>query len=203
MSRKTILFFLYTMLVLLPIVTFGETGTTYTFRFVADDDMFYVPWNGNGDELTRLLAYVEQNKADILAGKIPLYVDGYCNSQSNPTENLAMAKTRANRVKTELILREDLTEKCFITKNHISGGNYVTVRIVLPAGPTEAELEAQRRAEAERLAAEERAEHNRLAIEKQKAEEARLVAEQAEAERLAAEQADQEQAEAAIMAAAE
>ena len=112
-----------------------------------------------------------------------------------------MAKIRSNRVKTELILRGGLTEECFTTKNHTSGGNYVTVRLELPAGPSEAELEAQRKLDAERLAAEKHAEQERLAAEKRKAEEARRAAEQAEAERLAAEQAERERAEAARLAA--
>lgn len=99
----------------------GKTDTTYTFRFVAEDNMFYIPWNGNGDELDRLLICVEQNKADILEGRIPVFVDGYCTGQGTPDERLAMAKIRSNRVKTELILRKGLTEECFTTKNHTSG----------------------------------------------------------------------------------
>ena len=119
-----------------------------------------------------------------------------------------MAKIRSNRVKSELIVRQGLTEACFVTKNHAGGGNYVTIRIELPSGPTEAEMEAERqaaerRAEAERLAAERaaRAEEERLAAERQKAEEAREAAEKAEAERLAAEQAERERTEAARLAA--
>ncbi len=81
------------------------------------------------------------------------------------------------------------------------GGNYVTIRLMIPSGPTEAELEAQRRAEEERLAAERRAEEERLAAEKQKAEEASRADEKAEAERLAREQAERERAEAARLAA--
>ena len=123
------------------------------FRFVGGDDMFYVPWNGNGKELSRLLECVEQNKSAILNGSIPLLVDGYCNSKDT-SKRLTMAKTRSNRVKTELILHGGLTEGCFITKNHTSGGNYVTVRIMIPSGPSATELEAQRKAEEERLAAE-------------------------------------------------
>lgn len=178
--------------------TFGQTAdgasdtapTEYTFRFVAGDDMFYIPWSGNGAELDRLLSCVEQHKAAILDGTAPVRVDGYCTSQATDDENLAMAKTRSNRVKSELILRGGLTEACFTTKNHAAEGNFVTVRLVIPAGPSEAELEAQRRAaeqaEAERLEAEKRAEAERLAAERA-AEEARK-AEEAEKARLAAEQ---------------
>lgn len=167
--------------------TFGQTATDssdpaeYTFRFVADDDMFYVPWNGNGAELERLLACIAQHKAAILDGTVPVKVDGYSDSKNSAAENLAVAKIRSNRVKTEMILRGGLTESCFTTHNHTSDGNFVTVSIVVPVGPTEAELEAQRKAEAERLAAEKRAEAQR------KAEEARLAAEKAAAEKAAQE----------------
>ena len=180
---------------LLAVPTFGQTAdgpsgsapAEYTFRFVADDDMFYIPWNGNGEELERLIACIAENRAAILDGAVPVEVEGRCSSQSSAAENLAVAKTRSNRVKTEMILRGGLTEACFTTKNLASGGNLVTVRIVIPAGPSEAEREAQRRAaeeaEAERLAAEKRAEAERLAAEREE----RLAAEEAEAEREARE----------------
>ena len=180
---------------LLAVPTFGQTAdgpsgsapAEYTFRFVADDDMFYIPWNGNGEELDRLIACIAENRAAILDGAVPVEVEGRCSSQPSAAENLAIAKTRSNRVKTEMILRGGLTEACFTTKNLASGGNLVTVRIVIPAGPSEAEREAQRRAaeeaEAERLAAEKRAEAERLAAEREE----RLAAEEAEAEREARE----------------
>lgn len=175
---------------LLAVPTFGQTAdgpsgsapAEYTFRFVADDDMFYIPWNGNGEELDRLIACIAENRAAILDGAVPVEVEGRCSSQPSAAENLAMAKTRSNRVKTEMILRGGLTEACFTTKNLASGGNLVTVRIIIPAGPSEAEREAQRRAaeEAERLAAEKRAEAERLAAEREREE--RLAAARAEAE---------------------
>ena len=156
---------------------FGQTADNpsdpapaeYTSRFVAGDDMFYIPWSGNGEELDRLLACIAQNKAAITEGSVPVLVDGYCTSQPSEAENLALAKTRSNRVKTEMILRGGLTEACFRTQNHADKGNFVTVRLVIPATPSEAELEAQRRAaeeaEAERLEAAKRAEEERLAAE--------------------------------------
>ena len=177
--------------------TFGQTADNpsdpapaeYTFRFVAGDDMFYIPWNGNGEELDRLLACIAQNKAAITEGTVPVLVDGYCTSQPSEAENLAMAKIRSNRVKTEMILRGGLSEACFRTQNHADKGNFVTVRLVIPATPSETELEAQRRAaekaEAERLEAAKRAEEERLASERaaseqRKAEEARRAADETE-----------------------
>ena len=175
-------------LLLLPAMAQQKADTTYTFRFVPREDMFYVPWNGNDMELARLLECIESNKTDILDGKLPLYVDGYCNSLNGEKENLAIAKIRSNRVKSELITRAGIKEESFITRNHPAEGDFVTVRLTVPAEETtvsDVEAEAQRKAEAERLEAEKRAEQERLAEEQRKAEEARLAAEKAEAEKAA------------------
>ena len=190
MSRKItfLTLFLWLMTVTFPVIAQQKADTTYTFRFVPQKDMFYVPWNGNDTELARLLECIENSKATIFDGKLPLLVDGYCNSLGGEAENLATAKIRANRVKSELITRAKIKEENFITHNHATGGDFVIVRLTVPAketAATDADTEARRKAEAERLAAEKRAEQERLAEEQRKAEEARLAAEKAEAERAA------------------
>ena len=172
--------FLWLMTVTFPVIAQQKTDTTYTFRFVSQKDMFYVPWNGNDTELARLLECIENSKATIFDGKLPLLVDGYCNSLGGEAENLATAKIRANRVKSELITRAKIKEENFITHNHATGGDFVIVRLTVPAKETAAmDAEARRKAETERLEAEKRAEEQR------KAEEARLAAEKAEAEKAA------------------
>ena len=188
MSRKItfLTLFLWLMTVTFPVIAQQKTDTTYTFRFVPQKDMFYVPWNGNDTELARLLECIENNKATILDGKLPLLVDGYCNSLGSEAENLATAKIRANRVKSELIIRAEIKEENFITRNHATEGDFVTVRLTVPVKGTAAtDAEARRKAETERLEAEKRAEQERLAEEQHKAEEARLAAEKAEAEKAA------------------
>ena len=182
MSRKItfLTLFLWLMTLTFPVIAQQKADTTYTFRFVPQKDMFYVPWNGNDTELARLLECIENNKTTILDGKLPLLVDGYCNSLGGEAENLATAKIRANRVKSELITRAKIKEENFITHNHATGGDFVIVRLtvlVKETAVTDAEAEARRKAEAERLAAEKRAEQERLAEEQRKAEEARLAAE--------------------------
>lgn len=185
-------------LFLLPLSAQEKSDTVYTFRFVPQKDMFYVPWSGNDAELTRLEDCMKRYRSEILSGDTPLYVDGYCNSFDSETENLATAKTRSNRVKSELIVRQKLTEDCFITRNHSGSGDYVTVRIVIPAdkdGETKPDAE---RAEQERAAAEQteqqqleqqKQEQERIAREKEQAriaeEQARQAAEQAKADSLA------------------
>ena len=176
MSRKItfLTLFLWLTAVTFPVMAQQKADTTYTFRFVPQKDMFYVPWNGNDTELARLLECIESNKATILDGKLPLLVDGYCNSLGSEAENLATAKIRANRVKSELITRAEIKEENFITRNHATEGDFVTVRLTVPVKGTAAtDAEARRKAETERLEAEKRAEQERLAEEQRKAEEAR------------------------------
>ena len=190
MSRKItfLTLFLCLMTVTFPVIAQQKIDTTYTFRFVPQKDMFYVPWNGNDTELARLLECIENNKTTILDGKLPLLVDGYCNSLGSEAENLATAKIRANRVKSELIIRAEIKEENFITRNHATEGDFVTVRLtvqVKETAVTDADAEARRKAEAERLATEKRAEQERLAEKQRKAEEARLAAEKAEADKTA------------------
>lgn len=208
--KKPILTLLF-VLSLLPLAAQEKADTTYTFRFVSGKNMFYVPFGENENELQRLLECVERHKADILAWKIPLYVDGYCISASTEAGNLAVAKTRSNRVKSELILRSGLVEKCFITHNHATDGDFVTVRLEIPirknvpdstqakADSTAAERAKAEQAEKARLADEKKAEEERLAAERAEqerrtTEEAARKAEleRAEAERLAAEEAEKE-----------
>ena len=198
MSRRItfLTLFLWLMTVTFPVIAQQKADSTYTFRFVPQKDMFYVPWNGNDTELARLLECIENNKATILDGKLPLLVDGYCNSPGGEAEKLATAKIRANRVKSELITRAEIREENFITRNHATEGDFVTVRLTVPVKETSvtdaeaqvlreaeaARLETEKRAEQERLAEEERlAQEQRLAEEQHKAEEARLAAEKAEA----------------------
>ena len=193
MSRKIsfLTLFLWLTAVTFPVFAQQKADTTYTFRFVPQKDMFYVPWNGNDMELARLLECIESNKTDILDGKLPLYIDGYCNSLGSEADNLGTAKIRANRVKSELIVRAGIKEESFITRNHPAEGDFVTVRLTVPAEETtvsDAEAEARRKAEAERMEAEKRAGQERLAEEQRKAEEARLADEKDGAERTAQQQ---------------
>ena len=152
MSRKItfLTLFLWLMTVTFPVIAQQKADTTYTFRFVPQKDMFYVPWNGNDTELARLLECIENNKATILDGKLPLLVDGYCKSQGSEVKNLATAKIRANRVKSELIIRAKIKEENFITHNHATEGDFVTVRLTVPVketAVTDAEAEARLAAE--------------------------------------------------------
>ena len=179
--------------VVFPLFAQGKSDTVYTFRFVTDRDMFYVPFNGNDAELSRLLECVEQYKPDILNKRVPLHVDGYCTAGESDADNLEMAKVRSNRVKSELIVRGGIKEECFVTKNHSGGGDYVTVRIVIPAvrddaeeaclaaGHRRTEESEQQRLEQERAAREQ--------AERERAEAARLASEQARADSLARERA--------------
>lgn len=195
LKLKTIVTTTLLALLVLPLAAQERTDTVYTFRFMPGRDMFYVPWGGNDRELTRLETCVTQWKTQILAGTIPVQVDGYCTSGDSETDNLAIAKIRANRVKSELITRQGLREACFVTHNHATEGDFVTVRIVVPkkntaTSETKNRLTEQQQEQARKEAEQQRAEQERLAREREAAEQER---ERAEAERLAAAQAAQPQ----------
>ena len=107
MSKRILFFILFSWLASAAFPAFAQqkADTTYTFRFVTQ--------KGNDTELARLLECIENNKTTILDGKLPLLVDGYCNSLGSEAENLATAKIRANRVKSELIIRAEIKEENF------------------------------------------------------------------------------------------
>lgn len=76
------------------------------FRFVSGNDIFYVPWNGNGETLDALCADIDV--ANLNYGVVK--VDGY-------SETKSMSLIRCNRVKSELIIRKGMSEQHFTTTN--------------------------------------------------------------------------------------
>ena len=112
------------LIFLLPefLTGFGQTANTpradksVTFRFRSGGDMFIL--KGNRAELERLCSLIDDYRAEIAKGTMPVCVDGYCASLPTPKENLHTAFIRANRVKSELITRKGLKEADFITHNY-------------------------------------------------------------------------------------
>lgn len=80
-------------------------STAYRFRFVAENDMFFSPWSGNGQELERLLAAIDEHRPAIEAGQMYLLVTSYATDGNEEQTAAQVAKTRRNRVKSELIVR--------------------------------------------------------------------------------------------------
>jgi hypothetical protein len=113
-----------------------KSPSPVVFKFVVRDDMFYIPWSGNGEELKRLYDFVEQHKAEIADGRIPICVDSYCTSFTERSANRKTASIRANRVKSELITHKGLKEENFITRVHSAAfegrKNVVVVSFALP-----------------------------------------------------------------------
>lgn len=128
---------------------FAQNGTpdrVVTFKFVPGQDMFYSPWEGNGEQLRTLYSLVEEYRNEIASGEMPVYVDGYTSSMRSRERNLELSFVRANRVKSELISRKGLVEGNFITRNYADaytgadGTVYkdlvvVTLRIPAEIGP--------------------------------------------------------------------
>lgn len=91
--------------------------------------MFYVPVMNNGEQLDKLFDFVEQYKDKISGREVGVRVDGYYISTGSKAEEYGTARTRSNRVKSELIVRKGLKEDNFVTRNQGGSGNYVTVRL--------------------------------------------------------------------------
>lgn len=167
-----------------------KPDTTYLFRFQAEKDMFFSPWNDNDKELERLLKAIDENRTAIEDGTMRILVSSYGTEAANGQSAEQLARIRRNRVKSELIIRADIKEEHFLTRKETAGA-YGTDRlrnvvvVILP-------VDSGKNAEADHLAAEQerQAEAGRIAKEKEQAEQKRLAEEKAAKER--AEQAEQE-----------
>ena len=75
----------------------ASSDTTSTFRFYRGSTKLFVPTFGNDTELARLEECIQKYSDDIQAGRLPLYVDGYCDSYKSDERNLEIARGRSNR----------------------------------------------------------------------------------------------------------
>ena len=117
--------------------TVSSGDSVYVFRFVAENDMFYIPWQGNDERLRALCRIIDTHRTAIDAGSLPVQVDSYCTSLPTEKENLRTAFVRANRVKSELITRKGVKEANFVTANHarayLNNKDVVVVTLRIPA----------------------------------------------------------------------
>ena len=197
----------------LPVIAQQPTDTTYIFRFVPNDDMFYVPRNGNDRSLHQLLNILEKNKKQLQAGQMYISVSSYAASANDILTSERMAYIRNNRIKSELITQGGLTEQMFVTDRAIlsSYGKEKLRNVVVVTFPASVEkvaeiagIEAARRVENYNKERSGKAERERLFIEqaaREKAEAERLAKEQAEREHLAAQEKARKQAETERLAA--
>lgn len=171
-----------------------KADTTYRFRFLVGNDMFYSPWSGNGTELDRLLSAIDENRTAIADGRMYLLVESYGISGNGQMPADSVARICRNRVKSELILRGGVKEEHFVTDKVLSepyGGQRNVVIVTLPASVEKvakiAGAEAAARVEAYNKEKSGKAERERLAV-KEKARAEQIEREQAEQKRIAAEQ---------------
>lgn len=215
MLKRLMFLSLFFLVAIYPMKAQEKQDTTYLFRFVADKDMFYSPWNGNGEQLARLLKCVDENRSAIESGQMYLLVTSYGTDGNAGQPATEVAKVRRNRVKSELIMRGKVKETHFVTDRSFDAGytdeNGKSLRniviVTLPASADKvAEIageeaatkveaynkEVSGEAERERIAAEKarvQAGEARMKAEEERIrqEEVRIVAEKNEAERKATE----------------
>lgn len=210
MLKRLMFLSLFFLVAIYPMKAQEKQDTTYLFRFVADKDMFYSPWNGNGEQLARLLKCVDENRSAIESGQMYLLVTSYGTDGNAGQPATEVAKVRRNRVKSELIMRGKVKETHFVTDRSFDAGytdeNGKSLRniviVTLPASVSKvAEIageEAATKVEAYNKEVSGEAERGRIAAEKARvqAEEARMKAEEErirqEEARIAAEKAEAE-----------
>lgn len=136
---KTVL--LCTLLAMVAAPMFAQAtdkAPQVVFRFVEGNDMFYVPWNGNGMALDSLCRMIKPETLD----KGSVKVDGY-----SDTKKLSMI--RCNRVKSELITRKGLQEEHFTTTNNVGEWNGLK-NVVFVTLPILYKVETEKRQETQR-----------------------------------------------------
>ena len=89
-----------------------------SFRFIAQEDVFYLHAGENKANLDSLLTFVKKYQKEIIAGEANVNVEGYCKVSANDEENLKSARKKSNSVKSEIIRQSGLTENNFKTKNY-------------------------------------------------------------------------------------
>ena len=112
--------------------------TKVVFMFEPQDDMFYMRESTpNQREWARLSDFVNKHKTIIRNGEIKVFVTSYSVAMPSAPSNRLLAKTMANRVKTELILKNGLKEEDFKTQNkaetYEGKAPVVVVEITIPA----------------------------------------------------------------------
>lgn len=138
-------FSLLLSLMVLPLAAQGnqlqeQPDTAYIFRFVADKDVFYVPFGQNQEELNRLCDVLQANIDHLRDGRMYVCVSSYAASAGSGLSAQRMAYLRNSRVKSELILRAGITEQMFVTDRCITGAYCDSLRnVVVVAFPASVE----------------------------------------------------------------
>lgn len=120
MKLKKSILALLLMQSLLPLQAREKADTAYIFRFVPRNDMFYVPWNGNGESLERLIGSLSGSRAPLEFGRMYVCVSSYSPTADAGQSADSLSRVRSSRVKSELIVRGKVTEAMFVTDRRIA-----------------------------------------------------------------------------------
>lgn len=203
---KRILFLTLITLLVLPLAAQEKGGGAFVFRFMPNKDMFYIPYQKNGNEMQRLCESLNVCMPQLSNGQMYVNVSSYAASSTEDISARRMGYLRSSRVKAEIITRIGLTEKMFVTDRIIPnayGADSLrdVVVITFPASVEKVAQIAGKEA-ATRVLAYNKEVYGNPETEWQIAERVRqedrvcLAAERAERERLAMEKARREQEEA-------
>lgn len=123
---QKILFILLISIIILPLSAHSQQAeqislldikrdTNIVLHFIPGNNMFYLAYESNKQNIEILQHIISQNLQEILRGNIFIKVNGYCCSFETKEDNIAAAKNRNNQVKSFLITNNRLREENFIT----------------------------------------------------------------------------------------
>lgn len=116
-----------------------QADSTILFYFVPNTSKFL--YEGNEIAIDRAGRMIERHREELEKGSLFLFVNGYCSMLPTETENLQLARTCSNRIKSYYITNYGLREENYITRNHATACNgdadIVATLQLVPAIPEE------------------------------------------------------------------
>lgn len=119
MDKKAL--FLILLMLLVTTSSYAQRrpqSSAAVFVFHPVSDLYPAPSKENGEELKRLLQVIEQYRSYIESGQMQIRVEGYCFHSLKEQENLEIAHSISNRLKSVIISRTGLNRNNVITSNH-------------------------------------------------------------------------------------
>lgn len=117
----------------------AQIDSTILFYFVPNTSKFL--YAGNETAIQRAGRMIERHREELEKGSLFLFVNGYCSALPTETENLQLARTCSNRIKSYYITNYGLREENYITRNHATACNgdadIVATLQLVPAIPEE------------------------------------------------------------------
>lgn len=109
-----------TVLIALPLHAQHTQDTAFIFHFHPGNDFFHASYQDNNKELQRLADILDQQRKALENGIMYINVSSYATTGNEKTDATRIAYLRNSRIKSELIVRQWINERTFLTDKHIT-----------------------------------------------------------------------------------